>query len=67
MIITYVRWYPRFRLSHRDLASIAAELGVAVSSGAADKLKQAKDVFDKASAFQSSLFDKNGDDTTILV
>jgi hypothetical protein len=34
-------------------------------SGAADKLKQAKDVFDKASAFQSSLFDKNGDDTLL--
>jgi transposase-like protein len=26
-----VRWYLRFRLSYRDLASIAAELGVAVA------------------------------------
>jgi transposase-like protein len=31
VIITCVRWYLRFRLSYRDLASIAAELGIAVS------------------------------------
>ena len=31
MIITCVRWYLRFRLSYRDLASIAAELGIAVA------------------------------------
>ena len=27
----YVGWYLRFRLSYRDLASIAAELGIAVA------------------------------------
>ena len=31
MIILCVRWYLRFRLSYRDLASIAAELGIAVA------------------------------------
>ena len=31
VIITCVRWYLRFRLSYRDLASLAAELGVAVA------------------------------------
>ncbi len=31
MIVTCVRWYLRFRLSYRDLASIAAEMGVAVA------------------------------------
>jgi len=31
VIVTVVRWYLRFRLSYRDLASIVAELGVAVS------------------------------------
>src|SRR5207249_6327481 len=31
VIVTAVRWYLRFRLSYRDLASIVAELGVAVS------------------------------------
>ena len=31
VIVTCVRWYLRFRLSYRDLASIAAELGVAVA------------------------------------
>src|SRR5215813_1410052 len=31
VIITCVRWYLRFRLSYRDLASIAAELGMAVA------------------------------------
>ncbi len=31
VIIMCVRWYLRFRLSNRDLASIAAELGVAVA------------------------------------
>src|SRR4030095_9707160 len=31
VIITCVRWYLRFRLSYRDLASIAAELGIAVA------------------------------------
>src|SRR4030095_6107041 len=31
VIIMCVRWYLRFRLSYRDLASIAAELGIAVS------------------------------------
>jgi transposase-like protein len=30
VIILCVRWYLRFRLSYRDLASIAAELGIAV-------------------------------------
>jgi transposase-like protein len=30
-IILCVRWYLRFRLSYRDLASIAAELGIAVA------------------------------------
>jgi transposase-like protein len=32
VIILCVRWYLRFRLSYRDLASIAAEMGIAVSS-----------------------------------
>jgi transposase, IS6 family len=31
VIVTCVRWYLRFRLSYRDLASIAAELGVSVA------------------------------------
>jgi transposase-like protein len=31
VIILCVRWYLRFRLSFRDLASIAAEMGIAVS------------------------------------
>jgi transposase-like protein len=31
VIILCVRWYLRFRLSYRDLASIAAELGIAVA------------------------------------
>ncbi len=31
VIIMCVRWYLQFRLSYRDLASIAAELGIAVS------------------------------------
>ena len=31
VIITWKRWYLRFRLSYRDLASIAGELGIAVS------------------------------------
>jgi transposase-like protein len=31
VIITCVRWNLRFRLSYRDLASIAAELGIAVA------------------------------------
>jgi transposase-like protein len=31
IIILCVRWYLRFRLSYRDLASIAAEMGIAVS------------------------------------
>ena len=31
VIILCVRWYLRFRLSYRDLASIAAELGMAVA------------------------------------
>jgi len=31
VIIMCVRWYLRFRLSYRDLASIAAELGIAVA------------------------------------
>jgi transposase-like protein len=31
MIVTCVRWYLRFRLSYRDLASIAAELGIRVA------------------------------------
>jgi putative transposase len=31
VIIICVRWYLRFRLSYRDLASIAAELGIAVA------------------------------------
>ena len=31
MIILLVRWYLRFRLSYGDLASIAAELGIAVA------------------------------------
>jgi transposase-like protein len=31
VIVTCVRWYLRFRLSYRDLASIAAEMGVGVS------------------------------------
>src|SRR4051794_17714734 len=31
VMIMCVRWYLRFRLSYRDLASIAAELGVAVA------------------------------------
>lgn len=31
VIILCVRWYLRFKLSYRDLASIAAELGVAVA------------------------------------
>ena len=30
-IITCVRWYLRFRLSYRELASIAAELGISVA------------------------------------
>jgi len=31
VIITCVRWYLRFRLTYRDLASLAAELGIAVA------------------------------------
>src|SRR5919106_4124816 len=31
VIIMCVRWYLRFRLSYRDLASIAAEMGVSVA------------------------------------
>jgi transposase-like protein len=31
VIILCVRWYLRFRLSYRDLASIAAELGIKVA------------------------------------
>ena len=31
VIVTCVRWYLRFRLSYRDLSSMAAELGVAVA------------------------------------
>jgi transposase-like protein len=31
MIVTCVRWYLRFRLSYRDLASVAAELGIRVA------------------------------------
>jgi transposase-like protein len=31
VMIACVRWYLRFRLSYRDLASIAAELGIAVA------------------------------------
>jgi transposase-like protein len=31
VIITCVRWYLRFRLIYRDLASLAAELGIAVA------------------------------------
>jgi transposase, IS6 family len=31
VIIVCVRWYLRFRLSYRDLSSIAAELGIAVA------------------------------------
>ena len=31
VIILCIRWYLRFRLSYRDLASIAAELGIAVA------------------------------------
>jgi transposase-like protein len=31
LVTTRVRWYLRFRLSYRDLASIAAELGIAVA------------------------------------
>ena len=31
VIILCVRWYLRFRLSYRDLSSIAAEMGVAVA------------------------------------
>src|ERR671939_250768 len=31
VIIMCVRWYLRFRLSYRELASIAAELGIAVA------------------------------------
>ena len=31
LIVTCVRWYLRFRLSYRELASLAAELGVAVA------------------------------------
>ncbi len=31
VIILCVRWYLRFRLSYRDIASIAAELGIAVA------------------------------------
>ena len=31
VIILCVRWYLRFRLSYRDLASIAAELGITVA------------------------------------
>src|SRR4051812_27497145 len=31
VIVTCVRWYLRFRLRYRDLASIAAELGIAVA------------------------------------
>jgi transposase-like protein len=31
VIIMCVRWYLRFRLSYRDLASIAAEFGIAVA------------------------------------
>src|SRR3954454_2977892 len=31
VIILCVRWYLRFRLSYRDLASIAAEMGVSVA------------------------------------
>lgn len=31
MMVTCVRWYLRFRLSYRDLASIGAELGIPVA------------------------------------
>jgi putative transposase len=31
VIIMCVRWYLRFRLSYRDLASITAEFGIAVA------------------------------------
>jgi hypothetical protein len=31
VIIICVRWYLRFRLSYRDLASVAAELGIAAA------------------------------------
>ena len=31
VIVTCVRWYLRFRLSYRDLAAIAAELGAPVA------------------------------------
>ena len=31
VIILLVRWYLRFRLSYRDLSSIAAEMGIAVA------------------------------------
>ena len=31
MIITCVRWYLRFKLSYRDLAELARELGVSVA------------------------------------
>ena len=31
VIVTCVRWYLRFRLSYRDLASLVAELGIAVA------------------------------------
>jgi transposase, IS6 family len=31
VIIMCVRWYLRFRLSYRDVSSIAAELGIAVA------------------------------------
>ncbi len=34
VIITCVRWYLRFRLSYRDLSSIAAELGIAAGTWA---------------------------------
>jgi hypothetical protein len=30
VIVTCVRWYLKFRLSYRDLACLAAELGVAL-------------------------------------
>ena len=32
VIITCVRWYLRFKLSYRDLAELARELGVSVAS-----------------------------------
>jgi len=33
VIIRCVRWYLRFKLSYRDLAEIAGELGVSVAPG----------------------------------